>query len=128
MGPAGHGEAEAALGTEPCAGCRPGPSALGCRQGYRLRAGLARFRPRPRCTGLLVVDQPAARSVNFVLVAGREDPRYLSQAKRFAAQLDGLRVRHRLFELPGGHDGGVWRSGLVVGLKEVKPQLEEVIA
>ena len=76
----------------------------------------------------LVVDKPAARSVNFVLVAGREDPRYLSQAKRFAAQLDGLRVRHRLFELPGGHDGGVWRSGLVVGLKEVKPQLEEVIA
>jgi enterochelin esterase-like enzyme len=76
----------------------------------------------------LVVDRPSARSVDFVLVAGREDPRYLSKAKRFAAELQGLGVRHRLFELPGGHDGEVWTSGLVVGLKEVKPQLEEVMA
>jgi enterochelin esterase-like enzyme len=73
----------------------------------------------------LVVDQPSARSVLFVLVAGREDPRYLSIARGFAAELKGLGVRHSLFELPGGHDGGVWTSGLVVGLREVKPQLEQ---
>lgn len=73
----------------------------------------------------LVQDRLPARNVDFLLIAGQQDQRYLLKAKTFAAELDGLGVRHALFEVPGGHDGGVWTNGLILGLKLVKAQLEE---
>ena len=73
----------------------------------------------------IVRDQPAARTVRFILVAGESDPPYLRNADAFAAELDRWGVPHTLVRLPGGHEGSVWTNGLVVGLQNVKPQLRE---
>ena len=72
----------------------------------------------------LVKVPGSARSVQYLLAAGEQDPRYRRTSERFAAQLDRIGVRHQLFLLPGGHDGGVWTSGLVLCLQEVKTQLQ----
>jgi enterochelin esterase-like enzyme len=73
----------------------------------------------------IVRDQPSARTVRFILVAGESDPRFLRYAETFAAELDRWAVPHTLVRLPGGHEGSVWTNGLVVGLEKVKPQLRE---
>jgi enterochelin esterase-like enzyme len=65
-----------------------------------------------------------ARSVLYLLAVGEQDPRYLGAAQRFSSELDRQGVRHQLFLLPGGHEGDVWTSGLVLCLQHVKTQLE----
>jgi enterochelin esterase-like enzyme len=72
----------------------------------------------------IVRDEPAARSVSYIVAAGDQDQRYLKEAQAFADELDRLHVRHELFLITGGHEGGVWTSGLVLGLQRVKSQLE----
>jgi hypothetical protein len=34
-------------------------------------------------------------------------------------------ANNAMIRLPGGHEGAVWTSGLVLGLEQIKPQLEE---
>jgi enterochelin esterase-like enzyme len=80
---------------------------------------------RANSPSALVADQPASRSVRFILVAGESDGRYLRNAEVFAAELDRFAVPHTLLRVPGGHDGGVWTNGLVLSLEQVKPQLQE---
>ena len=65
-----------------------------------------------------------ARGVAYLLAAGDQDGRYRRASEQFAAELDRLGVRHELFLLSGGHEGGVWTSGLVLCLQEVKNQLQ----
>ena len=72
---------------------------------------------------LLRVPGPA-RGVRYLLAAGAQDARYRRASESFAGELDRLSVRHELFLLPGGHDGGVWTAGLVLCLQAVKVQLE----
>jgi enterochelin esterase-like enzyme len=67
-----------------------------------------------------------ARSVLYLLAAGDQDPHYRRTTEGFARELDRLSVRHRLFVLPGGHDGGVWTAGLALCLQAVKVQLETI--
>jgi enterochelin esterase-like enzyme len=71
-----------------------------------------------------VQEQPAARSVRFLLVAGESDRPYLRSAEAFASELDRFGVPHQLFRVPGGHESLVWTNGLVLGLVELKPQLQ----
>jgi enterochelin esterase-like enzyme len=73
----------------------------------------------------IIREEPAARSVRFILVAGEGDAQYLRNAEAFAAELDRWGVAHSLVRIPGGHEGGVWINGLILGLEQVKPQLEE---
>jgi enterochelin esterase-like enzyme len=80
---------------------------------------------RANSPDLLVLEAPARR-VGYFLVAGEQDVRYRSTAQAFAAELDGLGVRHQLFLLPGGHEGSVWTTGLVMGLEQLKAELETV--
>ncbi len=71
-----------------------------------------------------VRERPAARGVRFLLVAGESDAHYLGSAEAFAAELDTLGVSHHLFRVAGGHESVVWTNGLVLGLMQLKPQLE----
>jgi enterochelin esterase-like enzyme len=72
----------------------------------------------------LVRSPGPARRVAYLLAAGDHDGRYRHASEQFAAELDRLGVRHELFLLSGGHEGGVWTNGLVLCLQEVKVQLE----
>ncbi len=65
-----------------------------------------------------------ARGVEYLLAAGEQDLRYRHTSETFARELDRVGVRHQLFVLPGGHDGGVWTAGLVLCLQAVKVQVE----
>lgn len=67
----------------------------------------------------------AARRVYYFLAVGRQDTRYRNDAQAFARELDRLAVRHQLVLLSGGHDGGVWTTGLVLALEQVRAQLED---
>jgi enterochelin esterase-like enzyme len=74
-------------------------------------------------TRILASPGPA-RSVDYLLVVGAQDPSYRELAQAFAAELDRLGVIHQLFILPGGHEGKVWTNGLATCLEVLKPQLE----
>ncbi len=65
-----------------------------------------------------------ARGVQYLLAIGDQDVHYRKTTETFARELDRLGVRHQLFVLPGGHDGGVWTAGLALCLQAVKVQLE----
>jgi enterochelin esterase-like enzyme len=71
----------------------------------------------------LIQHQPAARTVDYVLVVGRDDPRYRSAADAFAAQLDRQGVAHQVIVLPGSHEGAVWVQGLALGLQRALPPM-----
>ena len=71
-----------------------------------------------------ILESPGpARTGDYLLVAGAQDPRYRAAAQTFAAELDRLGVRHQLFVIPGGHEGSVWTEGLVTCLQVLKAQL-----
>jgi enterochelin esterase-like enzyme len=72
---------------------------------------------------LLRTSTPA-RGVQYLLATGDRDVHYRSTTEAFGRELDRLGVRHQLFVLPGGHDGGVWTVGLVLCLQAVQVQLE----
>lgn len=69
----------------------------------------------------LIQHRAAARGVQYVLVAGRDDPRYRAAAQAFDAQLSKFGVAHQLLLLPGGHEGFVWTNGLAAGLERLVP-------
>jgi enterochelin esterase-like enzyme len=97
--------------------------------GYFKAEGLAfgddRSYMRANSPASIVRDQPAARSVRFILVAGSSDGQSLRNTEAFAAELDRWAVPHALLRLPGGHESSVWTNGLVFGLEQLKPQMQD---
>jgi enterochelin esterase-like enzyme len=97
--------------------------------GYFKAEGLAfgddRAYMRANSPASIVRDQPASRTVRLILVAGTSDGQYLRNTEAFAAELDRWAMPHALVRLPGGHESSVWTSGLVIGLQQLKPQMQD---
>jgi enterochelin esterase-like enzyme len=97
--------------------------------GYFKAEGLAfgddRAYMRANSPASIVRDQPASRTVRLILVAGTSDGQYLRNTEAFAAELDRWAMPHALVRLTGGHESSVWTSGLVIGLQQLKPQMQD---
>src|SRR5437899_128435 len=70
----------------------------------------------------LLVRREAPRlrplGIRFFLSCGTTHDRVTAAAtRRFARLLSALRLRHRLWLRPGGHDGAFWRSQLIPALE-----------
>jgi enterochelin esterase-like enzyme len=70
-----------------------------------------------------VQDQPAARSVRFIVVVGSSDAWRRQAAEQFANQLTRFGVSHELSYLPGGHAPSVWIGGLALGIQRMAEPL-----
>ena len=71
-------------------------------------------------TLLVERDAPLLRRVGtrFFLSCGSTHDRITAaDTRRFAALLSVLRLPHRLWLSPGGHDGAFWRSQLIPALE-----------
>jgi enterochelin esterase-like enzyme len=71
----------------------------------------------------LVQDRPAARTVDYILVVGNQDPQFQRRTQAFADLLTGLGVPHQLNVVAGGHGGNVWAQGLALGMAQVAAAL-----
>lgn len=71
----------------------------------------------------VVQDQPAARTVRYILVVGNRDPYYQQANRNFAAVLNQLGVPNDLNVLAGGHSSDIWQSGLALGMTRMAEKL-----
>jgi enterochelin esterase-like enzyme len=71
----------------------------------------------------LVRDRPPARTVDYILAVGNQDPVYQRRTLAYADLLTALGVPHQLNIVAGGHGGNVWAQGLGLGMAEVAAAL-----
>jgi enterochelin esterase-like enzyme len=71
----------------------------------------------------IVEDNPAARTVRYILVVGNHDPVYQQTNRNFAAVLNQFGVPYDLNVLAGGHSVDIWQSGLALGMTRMAEKL-----
>jgi enterochelin esterase-like enzyme len=71
----------------------------------------------------IVQDDPAARTVRYILVVGNRDPVYQQTNRNFAALLSQFGVPNDLNVLAGGHSSDIWQSGLALGMTRMAESL-----
>lgn len=71
----------------------------------------------------IVQDNPAARTVRYILIVGNRDPVYQQTNRNFAAVLNQFGVPNDLNVLVGGHSADIWQSGLALGMTRLAETL-----
>jgi enterochelin esterase-like enzyme len=71
----------------------------------------------------IVQDNPAARTVRYMLIVGNRDPIYQQTNRNFAAVLNQFGVPYDLNVLAGGHSADIWQSGLALGMTRLAEKL-----